>query len=291
MSPWKVFSATVTLFLALYCTGSMAATFTSCYEHTCAIITVPEHVAPGEEFEIQVEGYVENATSWDTSAYMLLENASWHYDSSHMISFTGETIDSKGFHWGGDLVKKYKFKNLKERKVLTFVFGSRSWGHGYYDVAVDATIEATLPAIQVAFDIKPQSCPNPIHAKQKGLLSAAIVGSPEFDVTQVAPDSIQLAGVRPIHISYGDVTAPFDPFTTKVTATDCTDAGPDSYLDLTMKFRTQDVYRALQNGQGAPLGKGETLTVNITGFLSEAAGQNARRPISGEDVVRINAKQ
>jgi len=291
MSTLKVFSAAFILTLTLYCTGSRAATLTSCYEHTCAIITVPERVAPGEEFEILVEGYTENTTSWDTSAYMLLENAAWHYDSNHMLSYTGEALDSKGFHWGGDLVKKYKFRNLKGTKVLTFVFGSRSWGHGYYDVAVDATIEVTLPAIKVAFDIKPQSCPNPLNTNQKGLLSAAIVGSPEFDVRRVAPDTIQLAGVRPIHISYEDVAEPFDPFTEKVAATDCTDAGPDGHLDLTMKFRAQDIYRALQEGQDEPLRKGDILTVDMTAFLSEAAGQNAQRPLSGEDVIRINARK
>jgi hypothetical protein len=277
----------LTVALLLCCNLATAATFTSCFKNTCAIITAPDHVVPGEDFEIQVEGYIENATGWDNSSYLLLEDAEWHYDSNHMIRFSGETVDAKGLNWGGSLTKKYQMKGLADTKVLTFAFGSRSHQHGYYDVAVEATIEAASPAINVAFDIKPQSCPNPLNVNKKGLLSAAIVGSSDFDVRQVDPTTVRLAGVSPIHYSYEDVTEPFYPLTEKVYEFDCTDAGPDGQTDLTLKFRAQEIYDALQNLYGQDLKKGDAVTIQITAVLSDGVLTN----ISGEDVLRINSKK
>jgi hypothetical protein len=286
MSHFKTSIAILTVTLFLCCNQAVAATFTSCFQNTCAIITAPDHVVPGEDFEIQVEGYIENATGWDNSSYLLLEDAEWHYDSNHMIRFSGERLDAKGLNWGGSFAKKYQLKGLAETKVLTFVFGSRSHQHGYYDVAVEATIEATSPAINVAFDIKPQSCPNPLNVNKKGLLSAAIVGSSDFDVRQVDPATVQLAGVSPIHYSYEDVTEPFYPLTEKVYEFDCTDTGPDGHPDLTLKFRAQEVYNALQNLNDQDLRKGDVLTIQMTAVLSDGGQTN----ISGEDVIRINSK-
>jgi hypothetical protein len=177
VAPFKISIAILTIILALGCNQAVAATYTSCFENTCAIITAPDYVVQEEDFEIEVEGYIENATGWDNSSYLLLKDAEWHYDSSHMLRYSGEILDAKGLNWGGSLVKKYQLKGLKKTKVLTFVFGSRSHQHGYYDVAINATIEVASPAINVAFDIKPQSCPNPLNANKKGLLSSAIVGS------------------------------------------------------------------------------------------------------------------
>ena len=287
MPHFKTNITILTVALLLCCNLATAATFTSCFQNTCAIITAPDHVVPDEDFEIQVEGYIENATGWDNSSYLLLEDAEWHYNSSHMIRFTGETLDAKGLNWGGVLTKKYQMKGIADTKVLTFVFGSRSHQHGYYDVAVEATIEAASPAINVAFDIKPQACPNPLNVNKKGLLSAAIVGSSAFDVRQVDPATVRLAGVSPIHYSYEDVTEPFYPLTEKVYEFDCTDAGPDGQTDLTLKFRAQEIYDALQNLYGQDLRKGDALTIQMTAVLSDGVQTN----ISGEDVLRINSKK
>ena len=287
MPHFKTNIAILTVALLLCCNQAAASTFTSCFSDTCAIITAPDHVVPGEDFEIQVEGYIEDATGWDTSSYLLLEDSEWHYDSNHMISYSGKILDAKGFNWGGSLTKKYQLKGFAETKVLTFVFGSRSRQHGYHDVAVEATIEVTSPAINVAFDVKPQSCPNPLNVNKKGLLSAAIVGSSDFDVNQVDPATVLLAGVSPIHYSYEDVTEPFYPLNEKVYEFDCTDAGADGYPDLTLKFRAQEVYDALQKLHGQALRKGDVLVIQMNAVLSGGVQTN----IAGEDVVRINSKK
>ncbi|MHC4336466.1 MAG: hypothetical protein ACYSTG_00750, partial [Planctomycetota bacterium] len=91
--------------------------------------------------------------------------------------------------------------------------------------------------IAVVVDIKPGSCPNPLNVKSKGVLPVAILGSEDFDVNAVDVASIRLAGVAPIRGSYEDVGAPV------IDANDCncTEDGPDGYLDLTLKFKTQEI--------------------------------------------------
>ena len=50
------------------------------------------------------------------------------------------------------------------------------------------------PAISVAFDIKPKSCPNPINTKDKGVLPVAVLGSETFDVTRLYLSHLAASG-------------------------------------------------------------------------------------------------
>lgn len=81
-------------------------------------------------------------------------------------------------------------------------------------------------------DIRPGSCPNPVNGRAKGVLPVAIVGTEDFDVTHVDPASILLNGISPPRWCYEDVTLPHEP--SELDAYDCTEAGPDRYLDLTL---------------------------------------------------------
>jgi len=89
-------------------------------------------------------------------------------------------------------------------------------------IEVRATLKAALGAtspvlsdiriqpayVEVAVDIKPESCPNPLSVKEKGALSVAIVGTEEFDVTQVDPATVTLAGVSPLRWDVEDSAIP-----------------------------------------------------------------------------------
>ncbi|MFQ5803665.1 MAG: hypothetical protein ACE5JQ_12280 [Candidatus Methylomirabilales bacterium] len=134
-------------------------------------------------------------------------------------------------------------------------------------------------------DIKPQSCPNPLNCKGKGVLPVAILGTADFDVTEVDPASVRLEGVPPLRSALEDVATPFDPFTGKEDCSDdCTDKGPDGFLDLTLKFDTQAVLDAIGVG---PDDDRACLVLELTGNLKEEFGG---APIVGEDVVRIRCK-
>jgi hypothetical protein len=129
-----------------------------------------------------------------------------------------------------------------------------------------------LPCGQVALDIKPGSCPNPLNPKSKGVLPAAILGTADFDVTQIDAATLSLEGVPPIRSRVADVSTPVvgDP------ECDCTTEGPDGYYDLTLKFKTQDIVAAI-----GPVSAGDVLVLTITGSLLDGT------PIEGSDCVRI----
>ena len=94
----------------------------------------------------------------------------------------------------------------------------------------------------VDLDIKPGGCPNPINSKARGLLPAALLGTDTFDVNDIDVDSLELEGIAPILSGYEDVATPF--------AGDlcgCTEAGPDGFIDLTLKFSNQDIVDMLQS--------------------------------------------
>lgn len=136
--------------------------------------------------------------------------------------------------------------------------------------------------IEVPLDIKPQSCPNPLNVKSKGVLPAAILGTADFDVSQVDPATVQLEGVSPLRWAMEDVATPFEPYTGKEGCDACTTEGPDDYMDLTLKFDKQAIVAALGD-----VSDGQCLVLHLTGNLKEEFGGTA---IVGEDVVWILKK-
>jgi hypothetical protein len=148
------------------------------------------------------------------------------------------------------------------------------------------TLQKAAPVreIPVPADIKPTSCPNPLNVSSKGVLPVAILGTGEFDVAQVDPASVRLNDtVAPLRWAYEDAATPFEPFLEKEDCyLDCNEYGPDGYVDLTLKFRTQEVVAAL-----GEVNDGDCIVVTVTGNLLEEFGGT---PVRGEDVVLILEK-
>ncbi len=90
--------------------------------------------------------------------------------------------------------------------------------------------------------------------------------------------------MSPIRSATEDVSTPFEPFKGKQDAFDCTDGGPDGFVDLTLKFATQEVVAAL----GA-VSDGDVLVLGLTGNLKAEFG-GASILVLGEDVVVIVKK-
>ena len=87
------------------------------------------------------------------------------------------------------------------------------------------------------FDIKPGSCPNPVNLGSNGVTPVAILGSVTLDVNEI-DISIYPEDWR---IVYEDVGTPFvaDQFQSIF---DCSEEGPDGFLDLTIKIPTEDFH-------------------------------------------------
>jgi hypothetical protein len=127
------------------------------------------------------------------------------------------------------------------------------------------TALATIVPIPVLIDIKPGSCPNSWNRESNGVLPVAILGTEDFDVTQIDLSSVTISradgtggsvapneGPPGPHSVFEDVGTPFDG-----EVCDCHEAGGDGFLDLSLKFRTQDVADLLPvddpNGALVPL--------------------------------------
>jgi hypothetical protein len=154
-----------------------------------------------------------------------------------------------------------------------------------YDSSDDAdnVFTTSIPIIQVPFDIKPGSCPNPINLKSKGIIPTAIVGTSSFDVTQVDPASLLLEGVSPLRWAYVDATSPFEPTAGKQDCNeDCEELCPDGSLDLVLNYDSQEIIATF-----ADVEDGECLVLHITGNLKDEFGGT---PIVGEDVALILKK-
>ena len=133
--------------------------------------------------------------------------------------------------------------------------------------------------LQVPVDVKPHSCPNVLNVKVQGSLPVAILGTESLDISQVDPVSVRLEGVAPLTWSVADVATPYVPFVGKEEPTDCTDAGPDGFPDLKLKFAVPELIAAL-----GEVADGDAVVVHLTGALKDEFGGT---PIVGEDVVLI----
>jgi parallel beta-helix repeat protein len=147
--------------------------------------------------------------------------------------------------------------------------GSAIIDMGAYEYPGAETITAYL-------DIKPGSCPNPFNIKypksgnnnpkKGGVLPVAIVGTEEFDVTEIDVATVRLEGIAPLRGNYEDVTAP----TPDKSMCACTTDGPDGFMDLTLKFSRQEITSAIM-----PVEDGELLVLSIHGELHDGTALEA----------------
>ena len=170
-----------------------------------------------------------------------------------------------------------------------------SWSADYWGDDILSTTWALLtlervvaiPRISVSVDIKPGSWPNPINKGSKGVISVAICGTEEFDVTTIDPASVMLHnetsenGVAPLRWSYEDAATPYpdetpdDPDGHEETA--------DGIMDLVLKYDTQEAVAMLDLCE---YDDWMYVRLFIRGNLLEEEGGT---PIEGFDWVRIQS--
>jgi hypothetical protein len=294
--------AVLAVFLGV--SGIHAKSATSCYDGNssntvasiCATVSVPDCVEPDKDFDVSVEGSSEGRKGeWSVSDYSFYENAEYDfvaYHSAHVTS--GILIDEhneneSGLFWGDTYSNTYTMNKPAGTYKFTFIFGARSETMSYYDAAADIYIDFAAVSTDVPLDIKPGSCPNPLNVNKKGVLSAAIVGTVDFDVTHIDVSSVTLAGVSPIHHSIRDVTTPYYFPGGERIETDCSEDGPDGFADLTLKFDAQEVVQALETSLNRELVDREVLLISINGNV--IGGGDCASTISGEDVIWIIKNQ
>jgi hypothetical protein len=138
----------------------------------------------------------------------------------------------------------------------------------------------------VALDIKPGSCPNSFNRKSNGVLPVALVGTDVFDVMNVDLGSVLLVRADGIggavaphegppgpHSVYADVATPF-----AGEMCECIEAEGDGIMDLSMKFKSQDVVDALELDGELP---GDLLELVVIGVLLDGT------PFEAGDCIRL----
>jgi hypothetical protein len=142
-----------------------------------------------------------------------------------------------------------------------------------------------IPPDGLYVDIKPMSCPNAINNKLNpnsgAVLPVALLGTEEFDVTQIVPESVELCSdvgcVAPIRWSYGWAAAPYDGPVCEDRDSCTTDN--DAIQDLTLKFRYAEVLTELGL---------RDLHADDTACLTLRATTIDGTQLEGQDVVWIN---
>lgn len=193
-------------------------------------------------------------------------------------------IDPKAFvdPYSGVTVNIDKFGMFADNFNPSYGYSSVN----FFDDLSVFTAEARL-------DIKPGSCPNPLSvkfldgmdngkevpnmkSKKGGVIPAALVGSAYFDVTGIDVSTILLEGIAPLRYDLEDVTAPAE----GPGDCPCTMAGPDGFMDLSLKFSRLAVATAI--GSAA---SGDVIELTITGEMNNGA------PFEATDCVTIVGKQ
>jgi hypothetical protein len=196
------------------------------------------------------------------SAFIKTLNPAWGWATTNFIQTDMTSIDAE---WASYTVSIYIDPSL-EGQLLQFGFvnwASNAEGSGiFYD-----NIDFGIAPLSVSLDIRPEGCPNPLDNRSQGDLPVALLGSADFDVNNIDIASLQLHGVAPIRSGYEDVA---EPFTGDLCG--CTENGPDGFMDLTLKFPTQEIRDTIGMASGIH-------TVTLTGALLDGT------PIEGQDCV------
>jgi len=112
-------------------------------------------------------------------------------------------------------------------------------------------------AREVALDIHPTSCPNPINPAMQGVVPVAILGTADFDVSLIDPSSLFLEGVPVSKWALRDVATPYDG-----ELCGCTEQGPDGFKDMTLKFLAPDLIMQLPIEE-----RDQEIELTLTGLL------------------------
>lgn len=156
------------------------------------------------------------------------------------------------------------------------------FGQANVAATLSDTADKTWLPVEVPIDVHPRSCPNPFQAARRGVVPVAVVGTADFDVTTVDLATVRLEGVAPLRWSFQDVVTPYEPYTGKTAADECTTAGPDGVLDLVLHFDAPSLAAAL-----APMTDREVRAVVLTGEFVIAG---VAYDFVGEDVIRIQTR-
>jgi len=144
----------------------------------------------------------------------------------------------------------------------------------------------TVAELVAELDIKPGSCPNSFNPGSHGVLPVGLLGTVEFDVADVDPNSVRLSRADGVGGSVAPHEGPPGPHTAIANVgtpsdgdpCECHQLGSDGIDDLSMKFKVDQLVPALQLNSVSP---GAFVELVLSGTLIDGRGFVA------SDCVRI----
>jgi hypothetical protein len=196
------------------------------------------------------------------SAFIKTLAPAWGWATTNFIQTDMTSIDAD---WASYTVSIYIDPSL-DGQLLQFGFvnwASNAEGSAiYYD-----NIGFGIAPLSVSLDVRPGGCPNPLDNRSQGDLPVALLGTAEFDVSLIDMASLRLQGVAPIRSDHEDVAEPF-----AGDVCGCNENDPDGFIDLTLKFATQEIRDTIGMSSGLH-------TLTLTGALLDGTA------IEGQDCV------
>lgn len=239
-----------------------------------------EGAIAGTYWADQVSSSLGNSTTWTFAPQIYAFGGFWDYSPQGLGELISITIDGA---YVGDITPVYPQETVwwgvvsADRFSDVLVQGAGAGGLPLETYNFDDMVYSTETlAFGVEIDIKPGSCPNPLNVESKGVLPIAVLGTEGFSVFEIDLASIRLHGVAPIRSGYEDVSTPVWDALDECA---CTEEAPDGFVDLTLKFDTQEVVEAL-----GPVADGEELELILTCELIDGT------PLQGSDCIRIIKK-
>jgi hypothetical protein len=138
-----------------------------------------------------------------------------------------------------------------------FLFGALEW----------AEVAVTRPVLSITVDIKPGSAVNPVNLSSRGVIPVAIMGSADFDVSQIDVSSIRLEGVAPVRSTIADLGLE--------ESEDGVMAG-DGFADLKLKFKTAQLAAVLKEAA-----RNDRVELTLTAVLLDGT------QVQGSDTIRV----
>jgi hypothetical protein len=126
---------------------------------------------------------------------------------------------------------------------------------------------APVCEIEVSIDIKPGSFPNAFNINGHGVIPVAILGSADFDVTQINNSTLVFGGLSVRTKGNGDAQCSIKDVSGDFTYPE---GAPDGYADLVCQFVDADGVVFVGNG-----------TASVDGFLYDGT------PFHGEDTIKL----
>jgi hypothetical protein len=236
---------------------------------------------PGVEKDLEIETNqasqwlaeaVVNATDLYTDTPYKLHVYDWAWWGDHfwfwMMGYPGVNHE-ESWDWGDpDFNPHYHSStDLPEYVNPGFTVGNIKVG-----VATLATLANADSPQPVSFDVQPGSCPNPFNPKSRGVTNTLLLGSLDFNLGKVVPESIRLEGwVSPTKVRLADMGS-----VSHDNGHPCADMSPDGFDDLSLKFATEEIADVMGSVE-----MGDAVPVRLTGRLTDGT------VFEGEDIVMI----